>query len=156
MGLLTALMERDVDALMTEKIKSFTGCPFAGNDKTLVFGEVSELNGFRFLGIQLVGYPRERTYKGCKIVFSGNDLEIKLDSDTMEIDTDYSDRLRMGITAFEMDLDEELQEAATAKHITQMQVIFGKTVYTFQVDAEKFYRIVKGQVREEDRFRPLG
>lgn len=155
MGLLTALMERDVDALMTEKIKKFSGCPFAGNDKTLVFGEATELNGFRFLGIQLVGYPRERTYKGCTLIFAGDDVEMKLDSDTQEIDTDYSDRLRMGITTFEIDLDEELQNAAEAKHITQMQVVFGKMVYVFQVDPEKFYRIVKGQVREEDRFKPL-
>jgi len=105
---LLRLMKRDVDNLMTEKIQRMHGTEIAGNDTAGLLIQFAELNGFKFLEFQVIAPLKVKTFKGCVVTIKGAKGSLEIESDTMEIDTDYSKSLGLGITEFDIDLEDEL------------------------------------------------
>lgn len=133
-SVLRHLAEKQADQAMTQKVNNFKGKAFAASDNTEVFGEMLEINGFKFLNIKLVGPLKVKTFKGCTVVFHAPAKQIELESDTMEIDTDYSRKISLGITGFDIDLEEELETLIREKSITHFDVTIDKKTYVYTVN----------------------
>lgn len=152
----SALMEMQADGILTEKIKKFKGMAFAGNQNTEVFGELVNVSGFKFLTITLMGCPKVKTFKGCKVGFKGESFKLELESDTLEIDTDYSNKLRMGITSFDIDLEPELENAIRQHQVQILEVTFGREFFVYNIhQPEMLIKIIKGEKNTKDYSNPL-
>jgi len=157
MSIISQLLERDLDNFWTAKIKAFKGKSFAANGNTEVFGEMQEINGFKFLNLKIVAPLNVHTFKGCKIVFKTSSGELQRESDSVEIHTDYSKQLSMGITTFDMDLDEELEEMIRNKTIQQIQVTIDKHVVNCSItDTDVLVDILNHPVDNSDSEMPSG
>ena len=55
LNLLKAVANTDLDKMMTAKIKAFSGEPVASNEDFELYIELTEINGFKFLNIKLLG-----------------------------------------------------------------------------------------------------
>lgn len=135
MGILKKLMDIAADELMTKKVKAFKGVPFGKNDDSEVYADLIDLNGFRFLTIKILGPLNIKTYKGCFTHFKSGDGTIKLEADTMEIETDYSQKIKLGITRYDIDLTEELERLIRAKKIFSIQIVFENKAVHFDVES---------------------
>jgi len=67
------------------------------------------------------------------LIFSGENSSFEIESDTMEISTDFSNKLRIGITEFEVDLETELIEMILNESIKSITLTFQKTSTTFNL-----------------------
>ena len=134
---------------MTEKIARFQGKSFAGNENSEVFGELLDVNGFKFLNIKLVGPFKTHVYKGCKVVFQAEGKNFEVDSDSLEINTDYSRKLSIGITTFDIDLDGELEAAIRQNSVKAMEVIIDRSRLFYHItDAGALVSILENPVSD--------
>ena len=103
MGFISRKIRKDIDEIMTQKIKAFEGDVIASNDQFQLYAKCFEVNGYYFLGLQLLGPLKINTHNGCTFRCSSNNNEYKTISDTMEIHSDYSESMHIGITTFDID-----------------------------------------------------
>ena len=137
MGLLSMLIEEDAEKLSTEKIKSFKGTPIAEALNAKLFIEFLELAGFKFLKFKLFSTLEINTFKGCKVVFTSSNQEIFLDSDTMEIVTFSSKKLKIGLTEFDVDLPDDLMKMFTNEKLMSITIIHRKNGVQLRVINQK-------------------
>ena len=142
-SILQYVIGRDVDQAMTEKIRRYTETTFAASETTEVFASMQDVNGFKFLTITLAGPASVRTFKGCKVLFSGPAKQKELESDTVEIETDYSKKLSMGLTSFDIDLDGDLEQEIRNRAFEKLEVHIEKQVFSFTItDPARFIEIL--------------
>jgi hypothetical protein len=122
MSLFVKIMNAQVDKMMTEKIQNFEGEPVATSDTSGLYAALIDLNGFQFLNIKLVAPLNINTYNGCNVKFTSKSTDLEIESDTTEISTDFSSKLGIGITEFDLDLEEELISMIENDTITSISV----------------------------------
>lgn len=132
--IVNTLMESEADALLTKKVQSFKGKLFATGDDGDLFGELSDINGFKFLNFKILGPLNVHIYNGCKIIFESASKKHEIESDSLEIYTDYSKKLNLGITEFDIDLVEELENILRNETITSIQISINKKILSFTPD----------------------
>lgn len=130
---LTHLANLDLDKMMKAKIESFQDKSIAANDRFELFCETREINGFHFLNIKLLGPFDIHTYDGCNLTFVSNMGSYELESDTMEIDTDFSASLNIGITEFDIDLEDELLKLIRNEVLESIRIQFKKESFSLTV-----------------------
>jgi hypothetical protein len=148
--ILNYILEKDVDALFTKKINAFTGKCFAQNEDSEIYGELSEINGFKFLNFKILGPFYTHVYNGCKVIFENANETVEVESDTLEIHTDYSKQLKMGITSFDIDLESSLEEQMRNKSIVKFDIIIDKKTLSFVLDATALVEILNIVAEPED------
>jgi len=127
MNLLGIIADRDLDKIMTEKIDQFQGQIIGENEGFLLFAEIYAFNEFEYLKLRLLGPLKVQTFDGCQITFFSDQGELGMESDTMEIDTDYSKKLKVGITEFDFDLEDELIDVIENQKISSVQISIRKS-----------------------------
>jgi len=134
MGIFGRLMVMDAnltyDKIMKEKLEAMDAAPLASNENSELHGELLDVNGFQFIGLKLVGPMKIESFQGCDLTFSGSFGEFEMESDSMEIKTGYSRGLKIGITEFDIDLDEELIDLINNKTIDSITIKVKKDCYT--------------------------
>lgn len=112
MSILGTWLRKEADKLSNARINSFEGKPFASNGHSNICAKAFDLNKFKFLKIAVIGPLNVNTDEGCKVIFEINNKELpEIESDSTEIKTDFSATLGIGITEFDIDLSDELQDA---------------------------------------------
>lgn len=124
---------KEIDKIITEKIKNFEGIELAVDAHSSVFVTASEVNGFRFLEFHVVGPMNLQLNTGCEVTINGNLGKIELESDNQEINTDFSETMGIGITLIEIDLEEELLSMITNDRLISIEVNSKKQAFTFEV-----------------------
>lgn len=132
-AIISFVEERINEKAVKGKIDQLEGRVFAKNEKAWAFAELVTVAEYRFLSIRLVGPLKVQTFKGCKLVFEGNSQHIELDSDTVEIKTDFSKKLGVGITDFDIDLEIGLEDLFRQKTFTTMRVVIEKETFVFEI-----------------------
>lgn len=123
------------EGLMKEKMESIEGYKIAkspdGNELFLSFNQLDEFSYFEFT---ILGPFNIKTFKGGQITFiSSNDHKITCDTDTQEIDTDYSTKMKIGITRIDVDITPELNDFILQNKIGEISLKVENT--TVQFDA---------------------
>lgn len=144
------ILEKEVDAIFTKKVNAFTGKCFAQNEDSEIYGELSEINGFKFLNFKILGPLNIHVYNGCKVMFESGSETVEIESDTLEIQTEYSKQLKIGITSFDIDLESSLEEQLRNKSIVKFDIIIDKKTLSFALNTAALIEILDIVAEPED------
>lgn len=125
-----AIKRNHVDTVTENKIENVSGEKIAISENGGIWAQITELSEYSFLDIIVVGNMKIKTFEGAEIIFQGAEKELKLISDTKEIESNYSNVSNRFITEISFDitnlnidyiLDREA-ETATLKHKKEVEV----------------------------------
>ncbi len=109
------------EGLMKEKIEAIEGDLIGSfNQDTDLYSSFTQLDEFKSIVFTIVGNFTCKTFKGAEIHLISSDRELIALSDTQEIDTDVSTKMKLGITEIEMDLDNEQINFLKANPLTKI------------------------------------
>ncbi len=112
----------ELDRLMTEKIRKFSGKPFASFENERAFAKYNALAGFKFLEITILANYEVKTFRGGQVTFSNKEKRLTVETDSMEIETDYSNTLSLGMTRLEIDITEELVDFINKTPVSDLEI----------------------------------
>lgn len=129
-------------------IENFKAPSFAKGDVGTLHGVRSDADGYKFLRIALFGSPKVKVVKGCTLEFKNNSGDtVTCSSDTKDIESVYSDKLKKGITEFEIYLDDEVlrsfKKPMNTVTITFPKKLFGKVVCSFDIQSKAFVKFFR-------------
>ena len=81
--------------------------PFAVSDSNVMYAGFGELGGYHFIQTIIIGSFRIKTLKGAKFKIGMDNLELNLDSDSTELESDYSEVSGRCITRIDFQIVEE-------------------------------------------------
>lgn len=142
MGLLSIIADRDLDKIMTEKIDQFQGQIVGENEDFLLYAEILAINEFEFLKLRILGPLKIETFDGSQVTFTSEEGELAIESDTMEIGTDFSKTLKVGITEFDVDLEDELIDMIQNQNMMSVQISIKKANLGFQITNQKLLQAI--------------
>ncbi len=85
--------------------------PFAVSDSNVFYAGLNELGGYYFFQTVIVGSFHIKTVKGAQLKVIGNNFELLLNSDMIELESDHSDVSNRSISK----IDFQIEEADAAK-----------------------------------------
>ncbi|MEO9531406.1 MAG: hypothetical protein ABJG68_13975 [Crocinitomicaceae bacterium] len=95
------------DKILKEKLQKIKANPIFWSDFSNGYIEYSELAGYRFLNIRIIGPTKLDSVNGLSFEFiSGNKSET-LNSDSDIVKSDYSDVSQIGLTKFDLDCEDK-------------------------------------------------
>ncbi|NOQ72482.1 MAG: hypothetical protein GQ574_10800 [Crocinitomix sp.] len=150
----------DFDRLMQEQLKIIHESPLESilsSPDSEIYCQSVLLNGYRSLSLVITGCINLNTIEGCKLVLQAENGTHECPSDGDIVKGDYSERLQIGVTNFDIDLDEELVEFVATQKITSAQIQtrngqLRKTKVTIDyptVNQELFDKILNMEEEEE-------
>lgn len=89
-GNLEAMERNHVDVYTENRIKATVGEKIAFSKTGGIWIEYQELAGFNFMNCTFITQKSMKTLKGCSLHFLCNESVLELNSDTLEIESDYS------------------------------------------------------------------
>lgn len=89
-GNIEAMERNHVDVFTENRIETIKGEKIASSDRGGIWIEHQELAGFDFINCTFVTQKSMKTLKGCSLDFSSEQSLLHLNSDTLEIDSDFS------------------------------------------------------------------
>lgn len=90
LGNVKAMQRTHVDTVTESKIENVKGEKIATSVNGGIWAAIHELSDYTFLDLIVIGTMKIKTFKGCEILFDGNKNELKLISDTKEIESGFS------------------------------------------------------------------
>ena len=142
MGLLEIFAESDLDKRMSEKITQFEGQIIGENEEFLLYAELLVLDEFKFLKFRILGPLSVEVFDGCKLFFRSDMGNLEIESDTLEIATDYSRKLKIGVTEFDIDLDVELINMVDNQNLVSLQIAIKKSILQFKITDQKLLQTI--------------
>ena len=73
---------------------------------------------------------------------------LEIDSDTLEIVTDYSRKLKVGITEFDIDLDAQLINMIDNQNLVCLQIAIKRTKLEFKITNKKLLQTIVNVEKE--------
>jgi hypothetical protein len=125
MGIISMIQALEEDIRMTEKVKTFKGVSIAKNYNSQLYAEKLELAEYKFLTITIVGPFNVKTNMGYTVGFESDSGPIVIETDTMDIISDYSKKLELGITQFDIDLEDHVIEQIVNLQIKKIWIDIG-------------------------------
>ncbi len=116
------MANHDYDLLVTERIKASQDNLVGENENYKLYIDYVSLNGFEFLQFNVMSQLKVKTLKGCKVSFISRNQTILLESDSLEIESEYSNALQLSIFTFDIDLEEELITFINEETIDSVEV----------------------------------
>ncbi|WP_298758748.1 hypothetical protein [uncultured Psychroserpens sp.] len=95
--------------------------PFAISDKNVLYAGLNELGGYYFFQTVIVGSFHVKTVKGAQLKVIGNDFELNLDSDMVELESDFSNVSNRSISKIDFQIEEK--DAAKITNSTLRDVV---------------------------------
>ena len=142
MGLLKIIAESDLDKGMSEKISHFEDQIIGENEGFLLSAELLVLDEFKFMKFSILGPLKVDVFEGCKLLFKSEMGNLEIDSDTLEIVTDYSRKLKVGITEFDIDLDAQLINMIDNQNLVCLQIAIKRTKLEFKITDKKLLQTI--------------
>ena len=111
------------DTFIEAIIQDIEEVPFAKGTHNVCYAGLNELGGYHFLQTIIVGTFHIKTLKGAQLTITGHDFEMKLNSDMVELESDYSNVSNRSITRIDFPLETEdlglLKKSQIKKPATQ-------------------------------------
>ncbi|NND77328.1 MAG: hypothetical protein HKN39_04030 [Flavobacteriales bacterium] len=139
MGLFS-FKNKEYDALVTNAIKSINYPPVATGPEHKLYCGFNEINGYEFLKCNIVSPLKSKTKRGCEAHFSNGEEELEIVSETQEFDSDFSDTLKLGVTAFVIELEPKLRSWIENGDLKRIRFKVGKKTYAFDTVYHDVFR----------------
>lgn len=111
--------------------------PFGVSDKNVLFAGLNELGGYYFFQTVIVGEFKVKTKNGGSILFKGDNLDLQLNADMSEFESDHSDVNGRYITKIDFEIEEsdieKLQESmlkSISLKVKNQTIVFTKYIST--------------------------
>ncbi len=134
-GNIHAIKRIHVDTFTEKKISQIRGIKIAGCNAYGVWMEFNELGGYKFLELTVLSKAKIKTLKGVELSFLGGKIELFMDSDTKEINSDFSNISNRWIATISFDVNDKDIEFIRNKEYKIVQIKHKKTI-NFNVTKE--------------------
>lgn len=126
LGNMRAMERLHVDTFTEEKISNIKGEKIAESREGQLYISFEELNGYLSLEAVILSGIGIKTYKGGILTFFGTGEDFILQSDTKEIESDYSNVSNRFITKVSFYVDKKEIKRINSKDYTQVRFDFKK------------------------------
>lgn len=124
----------DMDPTYTEDIiKEIENEPFAIADSNVMYAGLGEIAGYHLLQTVIVGTFRIKTFKGAKLKIIGDDFELNLKSDMVELESDFSNVSNRSITKIDFEINEVDLPKITKSNIQSLELSAKKEHIPFSI-----------------------
>ncbi|MEZ4802554.1 MAG: hypothetical protein R2797_07245 [Gelidibacter sp.] len=106
-GDMRAMEKLHVDTHTESIINDIENEPFAISETNVMYAGLGELAGYHLLQTVIVGTFHIKTFKGAMLKIKGNDFELNLNSDMVELESDFSNVSNRSITKIDFEINEE-------------------------------------------------
>ena len=106
-GDIRAMEKLHVDTRTEDIINAIENKPFAISDKSVMYAGLDELAGYHYFKTVVVGAFHIKTIKGAQLTINGNDFKLVLNSDMVELESDFSNVSNRSITYIDFEIDAE-------------------------------------------------
>lgn len=143
------MANQDYDKLVTTRINNYHGQIIANNGDNQLGVAYLDLNGFAFLQFTILSCTSVKTMKGCIVKLAARSNKKEIESDTEEIESDFSHELNIGICDFDIDLDDEVQGFIIDNELDTIQVSFDKNTFEFKdIDHSLLLKVITKEFQE--------
>lgn len=135
-GNLKAMERTHVDTFTENKIENITGILIADSDQGELFVEFQELAGYTFMTLTVLSSFNLKTIKGAQLhVYNEEDQDgsIILDSDTKEIEADYSNVSNRYLTKIDFIVTDQEIQFILQPQATRVNLLVRKNKYSFHI-----------------------
>ena len=122
-----------VDTFTENRILNVPGEQIASIENGGIWIEFQELSDYQFMNIIVIGKKKFKTFDGCELVFVSNNSELKLVSDSKEIESDFSNVSNRWITQIAFEITNVNIEMISNKEATNVHLNFKKDSETFEI-----------------------
>jgi len=142
---------KEYDKVVTDAINSIDSPPVAVDGDFKLYCGSNEIGGYKFLNCNIVAPFQVRSAKGCYAYFSNGSEELEVESETIEINSDYSDTLSLGVTAFVLELEGKLENWIVEGSLKSIRFEFPKKSCEYHtIDSVVFQDLLKKDLSEEE------
>lgn len=106
-GDMRAMEKLHIDTHTESIINDIENEPFAISDSNVMYAGLGELAGYHLLQTVIVGTFHIKTFKGAQLKIKGADFDLNLNSDMVELESDFSNVSNRSITKIDFEIDEE-------------------------------------------------
>jgi len=107
--------------------------PLAISDSNVMYAGFGELGGYHFIQIIVLGSLKIKTIKGAQLNITLNDIELSLDSDTSELDSDFTEVSGRLITRIDFQIEKEDIQKIEETKPTRLVLISDKINEEFNI-----------------------
>ncbi|RZN83087.1 MAG: hypothetical protein EVB11_06195 [Winogradskyella sp.] len=142
MGNIRAMEKLHVDDHTEAIIKDVENAPFGVSENNVLYAGLNELGGYHFFQTVVVGQFHIKTLKGAALTLKGENIELQLNSDMSELESDYSNVSNRSITKIDFQIEEADIKTLQNSRITSIQLKAKKqdilfTKYESSIDEEE-------------------
>ena len=102
-----AMEQNRVDDFTEAIINEIDNPAFAVSQQNVMYADVKELGGYYYFMTIIVGAFKIKTNKGATLTISGTDLELELNADMDEFESEFSNVSNRSITRIDFQIEEE-------------------------------------------------
>lgn len=132
-GDIRAMEKLHVDTHTEGIINDIENDPFAISDSNVMYADLGELAGYHLLQTVIIGTFHIKTVHGAKLKAIGSDFELVLNSDMVEIESDFSNVSNRSITRIDFEVEEGDLPKITKSKIQSLELIAKKQHVVFSM-----------------------
>src|SRR5690606_9454370 len=114
-------------------INDVEGHPFALSDTNVMYAGMSELAGYHYFKTIIIGTLKIKTFKGAKLIITGADFKLELNSDMLELNSESTPVATRYITTIDFEIDHDDISKISRKTIESLEVIAKKNHVQFSI-----------------------
>ena len=122
-------LEDNTDAILND----IEDKPLAISDNNVMYAAFGELGGYHFIQIIILGSFRIKTIKGAELKIILTDFELNLNSDSTELESDYSNVSGRNITRIDFQIEKDDIHKIEATRPSKFVLICGNKIEEFKV-----------------------
>ncbi|MEP0266518.1 hypothetical protein [Dokdonia sp.] len=131
-GNIKAMERLHVDDFTENIITNIEGTKIAESKYGQVIAEVEELNGYTFLEVAILSHTNIKTMKGASLVFTTLNDSFTIQSDTQEIESDFSNVSNRYMTQISFNVTPEDIVRINEKDFEEVQLAYKKRAIPFK------------------------
>ncbi|MEM6721213.1 MAG: hypothetical protein AAF611_17925 [Bacteroidota bacterium] len=120
------------EPLTAEMTKQIPGEQLAISETGGIWAGIQELNGYVFMEMIILDTTKIKTFKCVSVTFLGEN-ELKLASDSKEVNSEFSDLFNRWLTQISVEVTKKDLNYIKKKKYTQIQLDFKKKSLVFEV-----------------------
>ncbi|KAB8152742.1 hypothetical protein EZY14_013050 [Kordia sp. TARA_039_SRF] len=120
------------EPLTAEMIQQIPGEQLGVSEAGGIWAGIQELNGYVFMELIILDTTKIKTFKGITVTFLGEN-ELTLESDTKEINSEFSDIFNRWLTQISVEISKKELNFIKKKKYNQIQLSFKKKALLYDV-----------------------
>lgn len=106
---------------------------FAVSDSNVLYAGLNELGGYYFVQTVIVGHFKVKSKKGAQLFIKGKGLDLNLNSDSEEFESDHTDVKGRYITKIDFQIEEKEAAKIDRDHVDTLTLNCKSKSYAFEV-----------------------